>query len=103
MIASDPFSAYYAPLLIHTYDVVDRIVLNAYFKLDGASALSKRGDARNDLRFAARSGAWQLDAGDRHIADPLIPHRQDSFMKWLCSGALGNRIVNWEGYFRARV
>jgi len=29
--------------------------------------------ARNDLRFAAGSGAWQLDAGDRHDADPLIP------------------------------
>ncbi len=33
-----------------------------------------RGDARNDLRFAARSGAWQLDAEDRHAADPHIPH-----------------------------
>ena len=33
MIAPDPFSQYYAPLLENTYDVVDRIVLNAYFGL----------------------------------------------------------------------
>lgn len=33
MIAADPFSQYYAPLLSDTYDVVDRIVLNAYFGL----------------------------------------------------------------------
>jgi hypothetical protein len=33
MIAADPFSQYYAPLLSDTYDVVDRIVLNGYFGL----------------------------------------------------------------------
>jgi hypothetical protein len=33
MIAPDPFSQYYRPLLENTYDVVDRIVLNAYFGL----------------------------------------------------------------------
>ena len=33
MIAQDPFSQQYAHLLDHTYDVVDRIVLNAYFPL----------------------------------------------------------------------
>ncbi|MFH1108268.1 MAG: hypothetical protein V1790_03590 [Planctomycetota bacterium] len=37
MIAPDSFSQYYAPLLENTYDVVDRIVLNAYFSL-GSSA-----------------------------------------------------------------
>lgn len=33
MIAADPFSQYYAPLLSDTYDLVDRIVLNGYFGL----------------------------------------------------------------------
>jgi len=36
MIAPDPFSQYYAGLLDTTYDVVDRIVLNAYFGLAGS-------------------------------------------------------------------
>ncbi len=36
MIASDPFSQHYAPLLKNTYDVVDRIVINAYFGLAGS-------------------------------------------------------------------
>jgi len=33
MIAPDPFCQYYAPLLDNTYDVLDRIVVNAYFPL----------------------------------------------------------------------
>ena len=33
MIAPDPFCQYYAPLLENTYDVLDRIVVNAYFAL----------------------------------------------------------------------
>jgi len=33
MIAPDPFCQYYAPLLDNTYDVLDRIVVNAYFSL----------------------------------------------------------------------
>jgi hypothetical protein len=33
MIADDPFSQYYAEFLDETYDVVDRIVLNAYFPM----------------------------------------------------------------------
>jgi hypothetical protein len=33
MVAQDPFTQRYAPLLDETYDVVDRIVLNAYFGL----------------------------------------------------------------------
>lgn len=36
MIAEDPFSQYYAELLDDTYDVVDRIVLNAYFPMGGS-------------------------------------------------------------------
>lgn len=39
MIAMDPFSQYYAELLDDTYDVIDRLVLNAYFPL----ALSQGG------------------------------------------------------------
>jgi hypothetical protein len=31
MISQDPFSQSYAKLLLGTYDVVDRLVLNAYF------------------------------------------------------------------------
>jgi hypothetical protein len=31
MISQDPFSQSYAELLSGTYDVVDRLVLNAYF------------------------------------------------------------------------
>jgi DNA-binding transcriptional ArsR family regulator len=33
MIAPDPFCQYYAPLIENTYDVLDRIVVNAYFSL----------------------------------------------------------------------
>ena len=33
MICPDPFCQYYAPLLENTYDVLDRIVVNAYFAL----------------------------------------------------------------------
>jgi hypothetical protein len=36
MIATDPFSQYYSGMLDDTYDVVDRIVLNAYFALAGS-------------------------------------------------------------------
>lgn len=36
MNTPDPFTAYYAPLLDNTYDVVDRIVINAFFSLGGS-------------------------------------------------------------------
>lgn len=36
MNTPDPFTAYYAPLLDNTYDVVDRIVINAFFVLGGS-------------------------------------------------------------------
>ncbi len=32
----------------------------------------ERGDARNDLRFAAGSGAWQLDAGPTRRRSPHL-------------------------------
>ena len=33
MLAADAFSRHYAPILDHAYDVVDRLVVNAYFEL----------------------------------------------------------------------
>jgi hypothetical protein len=36
MLASDPFTRHHAPLLEGTYDLPDRIVLNAYFRLGGS-------------------------------------------------------------------
>ena len=35
MPSADPFSQHYSPLLGNTYDVVDRIVVHAYFALAG--------------------------------------------------------------------
>ncbi len=50
-----------------------------------------------------RRDAWQLDAEDRHAADPHICYLPGSFRNWLFSGYENNRVVNWEGVGRERV
>lgn len=90
MLASDPFTHYYAALLDETYDVVDRIVLRAYFPLcQGPGGLRtwwrQLHDGRDDNldnthllrmagRFARRVKGWarkhgvpviQCQAGER--------------------------------------
>ena len=88
----------------------------------GAHVVQGRGTGTAGSARYMQSGQHWLDRRDREewraarlrirleshrSADVAIPLRSESaerdFMKWLPSGALGNRIVNWEGCFRARV
>jgi hypothetical protein len=83
MLAKDPFTAYYAELLEQSYDVVDRVVINAYFIM-GQSPGGFRTwwrqlhDGKDDnldnahlLRFAGRF-ARRVIAWARKHAVPVI-------------------------------
>jgi len=103
MIAEDAFSQYYSDLLDDTYDVVDRIVLNAYFPLacgpggfrtwwrqlyDGDADLDDTHLMRLAGRFSRRVRGWAKknnipvvygNAGERkhRIAEQYLPEDPD--------------------------
>ena len=112
MIAPDPFSEYYAPLLQNTYDVVDRIVLNAYFTLGSSpggfrlwwSRLHGTEDNLDDThlmrmagRFARRVRGW---AKKRNIPVVFCPAGE---RKHLTVEAYQPANPNFRGIFAVQI
>lgn len=79
MNAQDPFSQYYAQLLDETYDVVDRIVLNAYFGL---------GMTPGGFRTWWR----QLHGGDRNLNDTSLMRMAGRFARRVQGWAAKHKI-----------
>ena len=99
MLAEDPFTTYYASLLEESYDVVDRIVLNAYFivgqspggfrtwwrqlhdgddeHLDSAHLLRLAG------RFSRRVRGWARKHGVPVIFCPAGERKHDEALRYL--------------------
>ena len=75
MIPADPFSQYYAEFLEDAYDVVDRLVLNAYFPL---------GQSPGGFRTWWRN----LHGNDEHL---------DNAHLMRMAGHLARRVRGWAG------